>query len=216
MDLTVTLRELAQQQVTGRLIVRLPGSLGSIYLKVGEVVHATLGVTKGLKALSLILQETSRHSEFRANLTSPEVTIQAPLESLLKAPEPVVIPSLTRPSEGQSAEPQGAVQLQGHFQGQTRGQLSQVIQPSLQSLPVGEGVPAGFTNDLAKVLVDIMGPIGNIVLEDAQTDLNLADDMPRSEVQTLIAELIQQLKLPARQHIFQQKVDALRARYGLR
>ena len=230
-DLTAVLRELSKQQATGRLIVRLPGSLGSIYFKVGQIVHATLGVKKGPDALELILrgtsQRTSQSSEFRAGLAAPETTIEGSLESLLAAREPtapITLPEVDLP-EVRKTELQGGVSVAA-AQPQNRTQTAQPSPPPLptpsqtplqpQPLQSGEVVPAGFVDDLARALVDVMGPIGNIVLEDAQADLGLADDLPKSEVQTLIAEIVRELKTPARQQPFQQKAAALIARYGLR
>ena len=204
-DLTFILHELSRQRATGRLTVRLPGALASVYFKVGDVIHATLGVTKGSEALSLILQATPQSSEFRANLSAPETTIQGSLELFLRRPES----SPPLPDVAVPVDPQDATTLQPRPHEVTK--TVQVVQP----LQPREVVPTAFINDLANALVDVMGPIGTIVLEDAQADLGLEGDIPKSELQALITEIVQQLKTPLRQQPFQQKVDVLLGRYGL-
>lgn len=190
--LPTILQDLARQQATGRLLVKMPGALATVYLKLGAVVHATFGVNKGPEALKLMLQAAPESSEFRANLTTPEITIQAPLESLLgSAPE---LPRVTPASQptSQSAPPRPAPPGSG------------------------EAVPDGFMGELSKTLIEIMGPIGSIVLDDALTDLNLPNNVPKQAVPSLLEELSKQLKNPTRQQPFTQKSTMLLARYGLR
>lgn len=195
------------------------------------MIHATLGVTRGAEALSLILQATPQSSEFRAHLSTPETTIQGSLESFLlrptsspPAPETVdADPQSTGTTEmlqPQSSEGVKAVQTGPASHPASQFFSQSALQPSSQlslqsSLRPGEVVPKAFMDDLANALVDVMGPIGTIILEDAQADLNLEGDVPKREVQTLIAEIIQQLKTPVRQQPFQKKVDALLRRYSL-
>jgi hypothetical protein len=204
--LPTILQDLAKQQATGRLLVKLPGALATVYLKLGAVVHATFGVKKGPEALELMLQATPESSEFRANLTTPEMTIQAPLESLLGSvpsanPAPTV-PAVTRPEVTASAVT-------------TPGVTRPAPNPSPPRPASGEAVPEGFMGDLSKTLIEIMGPIGSIVLDDALTDLNLPNTVPKQALPSLLAELSKQLKNPARQQPFTQKSTVLLARYGL-
>jgi Domain of unknown function (DUF4388) len=198
-NLTFILRDLSQQQATGRLLVKLPGSLASIYLKVGDIVHATLGVKKGPEALSMILLALPESSEFRANLSAPEMTIQGTLESLLRSGSSTSTPSTSSPQA--AANPKPAQTLPN---------------PIITSPASNEAVPAGFMSDLSKLLIEIMGPIGSIVLDDALADLKLASNLPKDSVQSLLGEINSQLKSPTRQQPFQQKSASLLARYGLR
>jgi Domain of unknown function (DUF4388) len=197
-NLTFILRDLSQQQATGRLLVKLPGSLASIYLKLGDIVHATLGVKKGPEALSMILLALPESSEFRAHLSAPETTIQGTLESLLRSSPNTSTPSTSTPT---AANPKPAQTLPN---------------PTTTSPASNEAVPTGFMSDLSKMLIEIMGPIGSIVLDDALADLKLASNMPKGNVQSLLGEINSQLKTTARQQPFQQKSAALLARYGLR
>jgi hypothetical protein len=178
-NLRFRLRELAQQHATGRLLVKLPGTLATVYFNGGNIVHATLGSKKGPEALAMILLAEPKSSDFRAHLSAPETTIQDSLESLLGT-------SLESPLTHSEAE---------------------------QTLTTN--VPQSFVSDVAKLLVEVVGPIGSIVLDDALTELNLDDTMPRQAVQPFVAELIKQLKPWARQP-FQSKVSTLLDRYGFR
>ncbi len=215
MDLIATLRELSQQQATGRLIVRFPGTLASIYLVAGDIVHATLGFNRGPEALAMTLQMPPLRCEFRTNLPAPEITIQISLESLLT----VYAPGLGVGAEeiGTKEVATGEVAARGDppsssgVQHAPAEQLASAPQPP----PEGDAVPTGFTEDLTRMLVYLMGPIGTIILEDAQADLNLGDAVPREKVRTLITEITRQLGAPARQQTFQREAAVLLARYNL-
>ncbi|MGL4611334.1 MAG: DUF4388 domain-containing protein [Trueperaceae bacterium] len=225
-NLTFILRDLSQQQATGRLLVKLPGALASIYLKVGDVVHATLGIKKGQEALSMILLATPESSEFRANLQAPETTIQGSLENLLRSVMSVP------PRQASTAPPLGATPVPSSTTTSNPGLSNlraanpRTNQPNADQTsfePVNSGVTrssetvsASFMSDLAKTLVEVMGPIGSIVLDDALADLNLPTLVPRADIPALLAEINKQLKSPSRQQPFSQKVNVLLVRYGLR
>jgi Domain of unknown function (DUF4388) len=214
-NLTFILRDLSQQQATGRLLVKLPGSLASIYLKVGDIVHATLGVKKGPEALSMILLALPESSEFRANLSAPETTIQGTLESLLRSGSSISGSSI---SDSSTLNPNtSALTPATSPKPAPNPQPAQTLPPPLATSPASnDAVPAGFMSDLSKTLIEIMGPIGSIVLDDALADLRLASNLPKDSVQSLLGEINSQLKSPARQQPFQQKSASLLARYGLR
>lgn len=198
-NLTHILRDLSAQRATGRLLVKLPGALATIYLSLGNIVHATFGVNKGPSALSMILLAEPQSSEFRANLTTPETTIQGSLESLLASPVPTPRTPATTPGTPTTSAPS------------TPAPANRT--PATTS---NEVVPAGFMSELSTILIEVMGPIGSIVLDDALTDLNLTSDVPKQSLPTLLDELNKQLKFPSRQGPFTQKSNALLARYGLR
>jgi hypothetical protein len=158
----------------------------------------------------MILLALPESSEFRANLSAPETTIQGTLESLLRSGSSISGSSTLNPNTSAltpATSPKPA----------PNPQPAQTLPPPLATSPASnDAVPAGFMSDLSKTLIEIMGPIGSIVLDDALADLRLASNLPKDSVQSLLGEINSQLKSPARQQPFQQKSASLLARYGLR
>lgn len=77
-------------------------------------------------------------------------------------------------------------------------------------------VHPGFIPDLTKLIVNIMGPMGEIVVEDALYDLQLSsEDLPRSRVNDLLGELRAQFKREDWQQLFEAQVRGLCEHYGL-
>ena len=75
---------------------------------------------------------------------------------------------------------------------------------------------ARFVADLTHLVVNLMGPVGEIVVEDAVYDLNLAPEaVPRNRVADLIQELKLQLRREDWQATFVRQARALGARYGV-
>lgn len=184
----------------------MPGALATVYFKVGAIVHATFGANKGPEALSLILQAAPESSEFRDNLTTPETTIRASLEALLASPPSPNTPAVNTPATN---TPPGTV---------TGNRFGEVVPNNVipSKVTPGEVVPDGFLGDLSKTLIEIMGPIGSVVLDDALADLHLPNSVPKKALPLLLEELSKQLKNPTRQQPFAQKSTLLLARYGLR
>lgn len=77
-------------------------------------------------------------------------------------------------------------------------------------------VHPGFVPDLTRLIVNIMGPMGEIVVEDALYDLQLAaDNLPRNRIDDLLGELRAQFKREDWQGIFEAQVRGLCEHYGL-
>lgn len=73
-----------------------------------------------------------------------------------------------------------------------------------------------FLSALTQVTVDIMGPVGEIVVEDALFDLGLRREaVPENALPDLLAELTTQFREHSWRQRFHKAVDALRLRYGL-
>lgn len=83
--------------------------------------------------------------------------------------------------------------------------------------PLGaKAVPASFVDDLTRVVVDLMGPMGEIVIEDALYDLGLSPAaLPVNRIDGLLREVKRQFRRSDWQISFEQQARALRARYGL-
>jgi len=77
-------------------------------------------------------------------------------------------------------------------------------------------VDASFVDALARAAVDIIGPVGQIVVEDALYDLGLSEDaIAESAVDELILELAAQFRRSEWQLDFLRRAERLRQRYGL-
>jgi len=77
-------------------------------------------------------------------------------------------------------------------------------------------VHPGFVPDLTRLIVNIMGPMGEIVVEDALYDLQLsAENLPRNRINDLLGELRAQFKREDWQTVFEAQVKGLCEHYGL-
>ena len=73
-----------------------------------------------------------------------------------------------------------------------------------------------FLVALNRAAVDIMGPMGEIVIEDALFELGLGQEaVPEQALPELIDELKNQFRDRELRQRFQERVDTLRTRYGL-
>lgn len=73
-----------------------------------------------------------------------------------------------------------------------------------------------FLAALTRAAVDIMGPMGEIVVEDALFDLGLTKEaVPEHALPDLLAELSTQFRDHSWRQRFQEKVEVLRLRFGL-
>ena len=74
-----------------------------------------------------------------------------------------------------------------------------------------------FLTDLTRLMVDLMGPMGEIVVEDALYDLGLKPEaLPRMVVGDLVLELVAQLKRRDWQHRFLAQADLVQRQHGLK
>lgn len=76
--------------------------------------------------------------------------------------------------------------------------------------------PEGFVRELVRLVVDLMGPMGEIVVEDALYDLGASPDaLPVTSVSDLLRELRGQLRRTDWQQAFAREARQLAQRYGL-
>lgn len=84
-----------------------------------------------------------------------------------------------------------------------------------QALP-GPVVPEAFLSELTGILVEFMGPVAEVVLEDTLFDLGLSGQtVPAGAVDGLIKALSAQLRQPAWRTAFEARAGALCRRYRL-
>lgn len=77
-------------------------------------------------------------------------------------------------------------------------------------------VAEGFVDELTRETVDILGPVGEVVVEDALWELGLSwDALAVSSVDELIDELAAQFRRSEWQRDFLQRAERLRQRYGV-
>jgi len=81
------------QRKTGRLMVEYPHSPAYFYLQSGAVVHASIGMLRGIEAVYYALTQSNASFKFSSSFEPPEVTINQPWTS-------VVLEGLRRMDEG--------------------------------------------------------------------------------------------------------------------
>jgi hypothetical protein len=92
----------------------------------------------------------------------------------------------------------------------------ELYQQALVQPLTSRATPPGFLRDLSRVVVNLMGPMGEIVVEDALYDLGLdADAVPMGSVDELLAELREQFQRRDWQRYFDQQALALKRHYGI-
>src|SRR5215471_4111467 len=81
------------QRKTGRLMVEYPHAPAYFYLQSGAVVHASIGVLRGIEAVYYALTQSNASFKFSSSIEAPEITINQPWTS-------VVLEGLRRMDEG--------------------------------------------------------------------------------------------------------------------
>jgi hypothetical protein len=81
------------QRKTGRLMVEYPHAPAYFYLQSGAVVHASIGVLRGIEAVYYALTQSNASFKFSSSFEAPELTINQPWTS-------VVLEGLRRMDEG--------------------------------------------------------------------------------------------------------------------
>lgn len=81
------------QRKTGRLMVEYPHAPAYFYLQSGSVVHASIGMLRGIEAVYYALTQSNASFKFSSSIEAPELTINQPWTS-------VVLEGLRRMDEG--------------------------------------------------------------------------------------------------------------------
>lgn len=147
-------------------------------------------------------------------------------------PSAVLTPKIVTESEQKVAMTLRALQLLRHLDGETplaevAAKAGLTLTDALQAAdelfrqglisPVGaRAVPERFMRELTRLMVDLMGPMGEIVVEDALYDLGVgAGTLPVTRVGELLRELRAQLKRTDWQQTFAREARELAQRYGV-
>src|SRR5215471_11585208 len=177
------------QRKTGRLMVEYPHAPAYFYLQSGAVVHASIGMLRGIEAVYYALTQPNASFKFSSSFESPELTINQPwtsvvLEGLRRMdegikprnpfpdkPEPVIQPDAARKAEHVVGDP--AVE-QPARQAESQISKSLVEQPAVHSTPSVAQPPkpapvAQAKANIAELVADVA----------AMTETEDADDEPQ-------------------------------------
>lgn len=92
----------------------------------------------------------------------------------------------------------------------------EIVANGLASWQLSASVPEGLIDELTRVVRDILGPLADIVMEDALYDLNLTPaTVPEASLSELLATIEREFPRDDWRASFAQRADALLARYGL-
>lgn len=92
----------------------------------------------------------------------------------------------------------------------------ELFQQGLVQPPTARTAPEGFVRELTRLVVDLMGPMGEIIVEDALYDLGASPEaLPVTSVSDLLRELRGQLRRTDWQQAFARDARQLAQRYGL-
>lgn len=97
------------------------------------------------------------------------------------------------------------------------GAASELLNHNLVAVTASPVVPAGFIKDLTQVSLDIMGPMGEIVIEDALYDLSLdPNSIPENHLPDLLKEVRNQFKRPEWRSELENQIRRLCEKYNVR
>lgn len=245
------LQYLSLNRASGCLNVEGPSNaLGKVYLLQGRVVHAA--TSRGgwaIPAMAEMVVWAEGTFRFRNGETSPEVTIDVPLERLLlnasisadesrrgstEAPAPVKAGTVLKLRAFDQLEttveiPIAAAGLLSVLDGRRSLEqaartigvpLERVLEIGADVVRLGLAAPLsaprvapGFLTELTARVVRILGPVGEIIVEDALEDLGLNTELPFEVVNDLLKAISDQFKTDQQRAQFSAAGKELRAKY---
>ncbi len=237
------LQYLAHNRVSGCLELTHRAVLGRVFFEQGQLVHALCANLVGVPAVSHLLGWPMADFVFRGGALSPQRSIQSSLDTLLLEAayradvrafdaalgERSILQPL--PSQESSvALSLGALRLLRLLDGhRTLGTVAsrlgvpfeevkkaarELLQQSLAQALTSPLVPAPFLAELNGLLIEFMGPIAEVVLDDTLFELGLsAEALPERAVSRLIEALSGQLRHEGWRMDFAKRAKALCEKY---
>jgi uncharacterized protein DUF4388 len=245
LPLTEVLKLLVSGGQSGRLDVRDGTTKGEIYLCEGRIVHAVAGPWMGEGALRALLGWPRGDFDFVPDMPSPEETVQAPSEQLLREAAQrmqdwkeikKVVPSSEAIFRLSAGGGDGAVSLQpeewrvlARVNGATSvAQIASLLnQDELEVakvlfklskaglLEAGEKpqgptkatINGAFFSKLKDQFVDIMGPLGPTIIDEAVEGLGeTRESFPRDKAAALVERLSAEIRAEDNRAQFQRSM----------
>ncbi len=165
------LRQFVTSNMTGRLSVRFAESKAQIFIRTGWVIHAELNATQGQEALNQCLEVEFGDYTFDSGLESQTRTITDSFSRI----------AVQRSRANQTNPFQTA---------EMTVKITEDSSLKNEQQPINSTILAG----LIKVVIEALGPVGNLILEDAASDLGWElVALPQEKLPDLIVALRNQI-----------------------
>jgi hypothetical protein len=164
---------------------------------------------------SFMLDETLRSGvETQAFLTSDSVLKLQPLDQMKSSVElPVFATALLTALDGKRSLEKVAAQINTPLE-KVLEMAAEVVRLGLAVTVTGPRVPQGFVTELTARVVRILGPVGEVIVEDAFEDLGLnPSDLPYDAIPGLLQTIGEQFRNDQQRAQFSAASREVRARY---
>ncbi len=221
------------------------GEQGQIYFEDGKVVHVSLGTHQDVRAMAMLLNWQEGNYAFRSDAVTEQTMRSSIERLLLEAVmyadvskkkghnpfyEDSILSAKTLRPEQMVSLSLRAVQLLPQLDGlrtlgeiakDTRLELPDIIAAAYelhrQGLTDSKAVTisAEFINSLKTLVVNIMGPMGEIVVDDALYGLGASQALPKRVIPTLLRQLENDMTHNRWREQFEQGAKHLCEHYGV-